>query len=331
MDIHNYPQLKALASQRLEQAKDPKRIVLIYGLIILGMTGLGTAVNLILSLRMDQGGGLGSMGQRSTLGAIQAILPIVESLVSMCLGVGYLAAMLRVARGQFASSNTLRLGFDRFWVLLRMTLLRTLLLMAIGTAASYAGAMLYVLSPLSRPVMDLLVPVMEDASILSTGLVIDEALYEQLIGVMWPAVLICMAAFCAAVIPAAYQYRMAEYVLIDKPALGAMAVLRESRRMMRRNRIALFLLDVKQFPYYLAILAATIIGYGDTITSILGIPLPISGEAAYLLFTAVYLGLLLLIYTQLRNRVETVYALAYDAIRPPEQPSGAVLGNIFQM
>jgi len=239
--------------------------------------------------------------------------------------------MLRVARGQFASPNTLRLGFDRFWALLRMTLVRALILMAIGTAAAYAGAMLYMLTPLSKPVMDLLLPLMEDASILSTGLVIDDALYEQLTSVMWPAVLICMAAFFAAVIPMAYQYRMAEYVLIDKPALGAIAVLRESRMMMRRNRFSLFLLDIKQFPYYLAILAATVIGYGDTIAAILGIPLPIPAEIAYLLFTAAYLGLLLLIYTQMRNRVETVYALAYDAIRPPENQTGAVLGNIFQM
>ena len=331
MDIRNYRQLKDVAAQRLEQAKDPKRIVLIYACIVLGLSGLGTVLNLLLSMQMDQGGGLGSMGQRSTLGAVQALLPIVQSLVGMCLGVGYLAAMLRVARGQFASPNTLRLGFDRFWVLLRLTLLRALIFLAIGTAASYAGAMLYVLTPLSKPVMDLLMPVMEDASILNTGLVISDALYAQLVSAMWPAILICMAAFGIAVTPVAYQYRMAEYVLIDKPALGAMAALRESRKMMRRNRFRLFLLDIKQFPYYLAVLGATVIGYGDTILSALGVPLSISWEAAYLLSTAAYLGLLLLVYTQLRNRVETVYALAYDAIRPPEQQTGAVLGNIFQM
>lgn len=331
MDIRDYRQFKNLASRRLGQARDAKKIVLIYGLIILGLSGLGTGVSLALSLRMDQGGGLSGMGQRSTLSAVQAMLPIVQSLVGMCLGVGYLSAMLRVARGQYASVQSLRLGFDRFWTLLRLNLLRALIVMAVGTAASYLGAMVYVLSPLSRPVVELLLPLMEDASALSGGLVINEGLYEQLSAVMWPAVLICMAAFFAAVTPVLYQYRMAEYVLIDKPGLGAVAVLRESRMMMRRNRFSLFLLDLKQFPYYLAILAATVVGYGDTVCAILGIPLPVSWEAAYLLLTAVYLGLLLLIYTQLRNRVETVYALAYDALRPPEQPTGAVLGNIFQM
>ncbi len=329
MDIRDYRQLKNLASRRLGQARDAKRIVLIYSLIILGLSGLGTAVNLALSLRMDQGGGLGSMGQRSTLSAVQAMLPIVQSLVGMCLGVGYLSAMLRVARGQYASANSLRLGFDRFWTLLRLTLARTLIVMAVGGAASYLGAAVYVLSPLSRPVMELLAPMMENTTVLGGGLVLSEGLYEQLSAVMWPAVLICMGAFFAAVTPVLYQYRMAEYVLIDKPGLGAMAVLRESRMMMRRNRFRLFLLDVRQWPYYLAILAATAVGYGDTVCAILGIPLPISWEAAYLLFTAAYLGLLLLIYVCLRNRVETVYALAYDALRPPEQPSGAVLGNIF--
>ena len=41
---------------------------------------------------------------------------------------------------------------------------------------------------------------------------------------------------------------------------------------------------------------------------------------------------MILIFYFLRNQAETTYALAYDSIRPKEQPgSGVVLGNIFQM
>jgi hypothetical protein len=66
-------------------------------------------------------GGLGNIGTRSILSSLQTMLPLVQSVVILCLDVGFMAAMLRVARGQYVSQNTLRLGFDRFWVMLRYT------------------------------------------------------------------------------------------------------------------------------------------------------------------------------------------------------------------
>ena len=133
-------------------------------------------------------------------------------------------------------------------------------------------------------------------------------------------------------IPLFYNYRMVNYVIIDKPALGAMAALRESKQMMRGNRIALFKLDLSFWWYYLAMLLATTVAYGDMILAMLGVSLPGPEMLWYFGFYVAYLGVLLAIYVLLRSRVEVTYALAYDAVKPEEkQDNGVVLGNIFRM
>ena len=71
--------------------------------------------------------------------------------------------------------------------------------------------------------------------------------------------------------------------------------------------------------------------YGDALFSLAGIPLPMSGEAAYFLFYGLFLGVQFLLVWKLRSRVEVSYALFYDIIHPREEENSVVLGNIFQM
>lgn len=333
MDIRQTRQLAAFAAQRLEHAKDAGRIVLIFSALSLGSAALVTLVNYLLSLQISRSGGLGNLGARSALSSVQTMLPMLQTLLVHCLSVGYLAAMLRLARGQYASPRTLKLGFDRFWPLLRLILIEGLIYTGIGFVSVYVSVMIFMLTPLSREVTGLLLPLMQDASMLSPGLVLDEALYGQLTAAMAPVFVLCAVVFCAAGMPILYQYRMAEYVLIDRPELGALAVLRESRKMMRGNRIHLFKLDLHLWWYYAALLLASLLCYGDLLLGLLGIRLPLSGDAAYYLFYALYLGASFALYYFLRNHVEVTYALAYDSLRPQPAPAsgGAVLGNIFQM
>ena len=48
MDIRNRKELKTFAAQRLEQAQQEKRIVLIYAVLVLGASLLVTLVNHLL-------------------------------------------------------------------------------------------------------------------------------------------------------------------------------------------------------------------------------------------------------------------------------------------
>lgn len=332
MNIRNTRELKRFAAERLEHGRNTKRIVLIYAALSIGLSGLVTVVNYLLGLQVNQMGGLSQIGARTFLSTLQSVLPLVQSVVNLCLSVGFLAATLRIARGQYVSPQTLRLGFDRFWVLLRSTVLQGLIYTGVIFAGVYAGIMIYMLTPMSRSAMELLLPYVADVSILDSSIVLDEAVYAQFAQIIWPAYLICGIILAVLALPIAYSYRMVNYVIIDKPAMGAVAALRESKQMMRGNRLQLFKLDVSLWWYYAATMLATVVGYGDLFLPLFGITLPWSEDVSYFLFYGLYLALLFVIYYFLLDRLQVTYALAYDTLKPEEkQDSGVVLGNIFQM
>lgn len=332
MNIRNRKELKHFAAERLENVKDSKRIVLIYTGLIMGLSVLVMAVNYVLDLRMDQLGGLSNMSARAALSALQGVLPLVQSMVSTCLSVGFLAAMLRIARGQYVSPQTLRLGFDRFWVLLRCTVIKGLLYTSGIFVSVYAGIMVYMMTPWASEMMEFLVPYLEDVPLIDATVVLEAAVYDQFAAMLWPAYLICGILAAVLLLPMVYSYRMAEYVIIDKPAYGAMMALRESKKMMRANRVALFKLDVSLWWYYGALTLASVLGYGDVILPLMGLELPVSDEVGYFLFYGLYLAVTAVAYYFLLDRVEVTYALAYDTLKPEEPKNeGVVLGNIFQM
>jgi len=332
MNIRNRKELKHFAAERLENVKDSKRIVLIYTGLIMGLSVLVMAVNYVLDLRMDQLGGLSNMSARAALSALQGVLPLVQSMVSTCLSVGFLAAMLRIARGQYVSPQTLRLGFDRFWVLLRCTVIKGLLYTSGIFVSVYAGIMVYMMTPWASEMMEFLVPYLEDVPLIDATVVLETAVYDQFAAMLWPAYLICGILAAVLLLPMVYSYRMAEYVIIDKPAYGAMMALRESKKMMRANRAALFKLDVSLWWYYGALTLASVLGYGDVILPLLGLELPFSAEVGYFLFYGLYLAATAVAYYFLLDRVDVTYALAYDTLKPEEPKNeGVVLGNIFQM
>lgn len=332
MDIRDTRSLKAFAAGRLENAREEKKIVMIYSGLVIGLAVLVTLISYALELRMEQAGGLSNLGTRSVLSALQTMAPLLQSLAVMCLELGYLAAMLRIARGQYASPRTLKLGFDRFWTLLRCSILQGLLYAAIALGSVYLASMIFVMSPWGRPFMELMMPMMADVSVLNPQLVLDEAMYFDVLSTMVPMLVIMAIVFCVFALPMIYQFRMASYIIIDKPAVGAFAALSLSRRMMRGNCLKLLKLDFSLWWYYLALVGIALIGDADQLLPLLGVELPIPGNVAFVLSYGIYLALTFGAYCFLRNRVEVSYALAYDAIKPEEKKdNGVVLGNIFQM
>ena len=332
MDIRNIRALKHTASQRLETARDAQKIMLIYAGITIGTSALVTIINYTLGLQIDQTGGLRNMGLRSLLSTIQSVLPIVQSAALLCLEMGYLAAMLRICRGQYTSVQTLRAGMPRFWAVLRCSLLQGMIYAGAMIASFYLALQIYVISPLSNAAMEILMPLTSGLSSADPTILLDEATQLQLTQAMIPLFLIFGVLACVLCIPIVYQYRMANYVLMDNPASGALYALRESRFMMRRNRLALFKLDLSFWWYYGLTLLSTAICYGDVILGMLGITLPMSEAVSYFLFYGLFLAASFAIYLFFLNRVNTVYALTYDSLRPKkEETGGVVLGNIFNM
>ena len=332
MNIRDRRQIKDFAAGRLENARDLSRIVLIYSALTLGLTALVTAVNYVLGLQMENLTGLSSISKRTVLSTIQSMTPLALNLFTMCLETGYLAAMLRVARGQYVSEQTLRLGFDRFWLLLRCSLFLVIRFAITLCLSVYVGIMLFLMLPLSEPAMSVLSPYLAEMSVLSGEVALSDAAYAQFSQAMVPGYAICGILCAVTLIPLWYSYRMCRYVIIDKPGMGALAVLRESKQMMRRNRLNLLKLDLSFWPYYLVSLLAYGVCYGDMILPMVGISLPGNADVWYFAFMAAYLALTFAQWYFLRSRVETAYALAYDTLKPEEKKEdGVVLGNIFQM
>ena len=330
MDIRNTRQLKDFSAGRLANARDGQKIILYFSLITIAATALANVASYVLSRQIAKTGGLGSMGVRSALTTAQTLLPLAQAGFLMCLTLGYLATMLRIARGQYASPNGMRLGFDRFWVLLRCTLLKGLIFGGAAAASLYVAMMIYMMTPLSNAAVDILMPLVKNAG--ASGIALDDATYAQLMRATAPAMVIFGILFLALAAPLFYRYRMTDYLIIDRPAAGALAALRDSRMMTKGNRWNLFRLDLSMWWYYAAVLASAAVAYGDQLLPALGISLSFSDTAAYFVFLGVYLAVVFVIYYFLRNRVEVTYALAYDSLRPREpENKGAVLGNIFQM
>ena len=330
MDICNTSEIKAAALRRLTDAGQAKRIAAIYAGVTLGLSALVTILGLVLEAMMSGATGLGGMGRRTILSSVQSMLPWVVGLITMCVELGYQAAMLRVARGQYASPQTLRLGFDRFWVLLRCILLEGVILFAIAFGGIYIATMLFMLTPFSGRVMEVLSPVLENVTLLSPEMVLDEALYDQLMQAMIPAFVMCAIVVAAAAIPVLYRLRMARFVIIDKPGIGALAALRESRKMMRGNCLRLVKLDISLWPYYIGCVFASLLCYGDVLLPMMGVRFPWSDTVSYYLFLALYLAVQFAVYYFLKNQAEVAYSIAYDSIRPKEpKTEGVALGSIF--
>lgn len=328
MDIRNTRELRAFAAQRVNAAPSQKQILLIYAGIVLGLAALVPVINYLIGLQIDQYSGLRYMGRRSMLSSIQIFLPIGVNLITLCLDLGYAAAMLRIARGQYVSPQTLRLGLDRFWVLLRSHILKTLIYFGALMLSVYLGVMLFMLSPFSGNVVELVLPFASDPS----ALMAQEAVYNQFLDAIVPAYALCGVLFVLLCGPIFYSYRMVNYLLIDNPAMGAREALRQSKRMMRKNRRYLLKLDIHQWAFYLAVMAAHALAYTDWILPLFGISLPGNEDIWYFVFLAVYIAAQFAAYYFFKNKVATAYALAYDAVKPePPKDTGVVLGNIFQM
>ncbi len=332
MNIRDRKELKRFASSRLEGNGAAKKIILIYTGLTLGLALLATAVNYVLNLEIGKTGGLSNMGTRAILDTIRQLLPLVQSVVTLCLDLGFCAAMLRTARGQFVSEKTLKLGFDRFWPLVRLSILRGLIFMAAAMGSVYLGTFVYLLTPLSDPAMAVLDPLMANVTTMDPAILLEGEVYGQLLTAMAPCFILCGLIALAVVVPLWYRYRLAGYVLIDNPGRGALMCLSQSRMLMQRNRVSLFKLDLSLAYYPLVLVLADLVAYGDLILGALGVDLGINETVVFFGFYILAMVFKAAAYYFLRNKVEVTYCLAYDSLLPKEPKDNAVvLGNIFQM
>lgn len=323
MSIPSAKYLKKKASNRLQSGNDPKKVVLVYAGIVALSSLVVTVVQDLLDSQISQTGGIQNIGTRSMLTTADTVLTIAQLLLVMCLTLGYTGSMLRIARGQYASPNSLKAGGERIWVLLRTRLLQMLIMTAAAFALCFLVVNVCLLTPLSNRVIAVMGTVSAE-ELLSNGLALI-ALYSA----MLPIILIYLVALVPLLWYFSCTYRIVDYLLIDRPQLGAFGVLRESRRMMQGNMKMMFRVDLSFWWYYLLQALVSVLVYLNMVLAPFAIGLP--PEVLYWGTVVLYLAADFALRYFFSNKVAVTYALFYDSLCPKQEQSGAVLGNIFQM
>lgn len=322
MDIRNTRTLREEADRALAKGREPKKVIsgLIGALALLWLAVM--AIDYILDVQLSKSGGLGDLGISALLSTFQLTLPFVQLLVTFCLTLGFQSALLRISRGQYADHTDLKTGFINFWPLLRMNALQFSLYLALCFVLVYPCMAVYLMTPFAD----------EFWALNETLTALDDAAMTQLTAALQPVMIAFIVVYSLFCLPIYYRFRLANYILLDKPNCRPLFVLRESTRMMRRNRMHLFKADLHLWWYHGLNLLLMLISYGNLLLPMMGIELPWSATASYYIFNGVYLAGTLVVYYFLRNRVEMTYIRFYEALRPEEPPQqGVVLGNIFQM
>ena len=324
MDIRDRNGLKTAAEQALSQASyDPRKLALIHTGAALALSLALTVLNFILSRQIDSTGGLSGIGVRSVLSTAQSVLSIINALILPFWEMGFVAAAIAMSRRNAATPNTLLSGFRRFGPVLRLNLLQGALYVGIAFLCIQISAGIFIMTPFSDPLLAAL------EQLYATGTTVpDDTAIAALSELILPVYGIFAILFCLLAIPLSYRFRMAGFAIMDNEKIGALRAMGKSHKMMRYNRFSLFKLDLSFWWYYLLQLASMGLGFGDLLLSALGVEL-VNADVAFFGFYGVHLLCQLGLAWWMQSRVQTTYAMAYEAVRPEaEDPEPPVMKNL---
>lgn len=327
MDILNPRSLRDDAKRALARGRDPQKLIYTYAGISLGLSLLVALLNLWLEQEISGTGGLSNLGTRAIFSTAQQAVPLLISLLTMCLELGYLSGMMRIARGQYADHTDLKVGLQKFWPLMRLSILQILIYLGLGILAAQLGGFIFAMTPWAESTVDMMLALTNvDPTTLT------EADLMAILSRMVPMYVIVAIVYLIILIPFLYKLRFASYCLLDDPNGRALDAIRTSSRLMRRRFIPMLKVDLSLWLYHVCTALIPLILFSDLILNLLGIPLPVE-ESLFLALISMLSAIgQFLLYVSLRNKAEAVYVTAYDRLRDKPKEGGPVtLGNIFDM
>lgn len=331
MELSNISALKADAAETLRRGRKPREVVTWYAGGTVAIAVIATVLNILLNYRMGKTGGLGDMGLRSILETAQTILPMAQALLIGSLELGYIHAMMRISRKQYADRTDLKVGFQKFFPMLRLTILQCMLYCLLGFLTYQLASTIYMLTPWAGDLIDLLEPMIASGEALHVEALLDEAFVARATPAMIPMFLIWAGIACLVAIPVSYRMRMSSFCLLDDPKSRALAAMRTSVRITRRNCVKLFKLDLSFWWYYGMVILTTIVAYLDMILAIAGIDPGINPTVLSLCCYGISLAVTFAISYVWLNRIQCTYVMAYESICDRPKDNGVVLGNIFDL
>lgn len=293
-------------------------------------TGISAAASLLVALLtyllrtgIGDTAGLGGIGTRAALETAQSLLELALSILAPFWALGFVAAALHLARRQEAAPRTLLNGFRRWGPALRLLLLEGVIYFAITFAAIQLGSFLYMMTPFSAPLNQLLEQLAaagtaDTAALTQMLLELDP---KELMGIFWTMIPFLVLPALALIIPVSYRLRLAQYILMDEPPVGALFAIVLSFRLMKSNCVKLFRLDLRFWWFYALEVLVQILCYGDLLLPLVGVELGMDALLASFLFYALALVGQAGLYVWQKPQVFTSYALFYDGMLPKEQPA----------
>lgn len=307
MEFSNTAALRATADDRVRRTPNARRLVTLYAVVPAVLSLVLTLLSYLLSVWIEDTGGLNGLGLRSVLETAQSILQLISVVFALFWSYGYIRASLCWTRGTQVRDGDLLYGFRRFAVILRAYLLQALVYFGLILLATQAAALVFSMTSLAEPMMTLIEQMMNDPSFSPTE--------EQLLSAMGSYLPFLLGTLVLFLAPLFYRVRLMELVLMDTPERGALFALCASVRLTRKNWRRLLRLDLSLWWYYLLMLLTTLLYYGDVALSLAGIDLGISAEAA--LAVACIAGTVAQVAVQIwkKNSVSTAYAVLFDELR----------------
>lgn len=313
-----HPQtLKSNARLRLDNARpDPRQMVLIHIGVTLLLNLLASGLNLYLDHQIGDTGGLSGLGTRSILQSIQSFLQYGILLFSPFWQAGFVLVTLRWADGKTSKPTDLLSGFSRVGSLFAYQLFLFLIYIVVGIVCGYAAVMVFLFTPLSNPLVEILMPAATSGSTVDmTALMsMDNA---ALMDAYLPMLIIYLVILIPVVVFITYNLRLTTYFIMDDGHPGVFGSMKASLGAMRGNRLKMLKLDLSFWWFYLLEAILVVVCNLDSLLSNLGIALPFDPTTAYFITLIVYCVLELLLSLWMKAQVDTTYALAYREITAP--------------
>lgn len=304
----NISQLKQTAREKLSRGEyPPHRLALWYAGLAVGITLAITVINYLLTQKMDAAAGLAGIGTRTTLSFVQTLLMLGSAVAMPFWDLGFTHGSLCIARGEYAGPDRLLEGFRRFGVSLRLLLIRSALLVAVGFACLQLAAFLFMMSPWSMNTLALV----EELTASGTLEMTDEAI-TKVLSTIWPAYVLFGILILVLLLPTYYRFRLADWAIMDDQS-KALRAMKLSTFWTFRRRFWLFRLDLSFWWFYGLQALASALTYGDVLLEALGVT--ISQTVLFWTCCALSAVAQILIAWRFAPQVHTTYALAYDALR----------------
>lgn len=311
--------LKAAAQSSLNRADyNPKKLILIHTGATLLVSAALMIVDYLLAKGIGAAAGLGGMQTRAILSTLQSVLQLAQTVALPFWQVGYLYAVLQIAKGESAGPDSLLQGFRRFGSVLRLQLLSGAILLGLLIACSYAASFLFMVTSWGKEMMAQLTALLESGIDLNDSSALESLISSALADYAIPVILIFCGIFLLITIPVFFRMRFSTYIIMDGEK-SALAAIRISRQITKGNCMNLLKLDFSFWWYYALEVLLTSLCYGDILLGELGFTLPWNGTVSYFLCFGMYAAGQLALHYAFRNQMEVTYAHAYGALKSPIQ------------